>query len=180
MKLMLRELIQRLAKSKHSVALVFSQLVAQGLNFVTLAVITIYFSPSDFGLLTLILIIPSLVLSVSTFRYDQIIQVVESDQEAVDVVFGSLGILIVVTLLTAIVLMIIPTEVSLALGGIEVEPYLTLCVPFVFFSGFFSILQAWLLRLGHLYEISKANVTQAIIGNLIIAAAPFIFTSLNF
>lgn len=175
----IRELIEKnklLLKDKFisdASHLISANFLSQVLNVATLAAIAKFYSAYSFGILTLFLVIPSLLLSFSTGRYEQSIQIARTEKEAMSIVFLSVALVFAVSLLTLGGTLVFKTQIAKLVGGPEIIDYLPYTSIFVFFSGLFQVIRVWSLRKNRFKNISRSIMAQTVLGNLIIIFGSF-------
>lgn len=165
------------SNAKH---LVTANLFSQILNVGTLAVIAKFYSSYDFGLLTMLLVIPSILLSISTGRYEQAIQLPSSDEESAGIATFSLILVFCTTILSLLTMLLFSEPIAMWLGSKELVPLLPWMAPFVLFSGGLQVLRLWSIRKSRYRKISRALMMQTVVGNIIILVGPIIGKSLFF
>lgn len=136
--------------------------IAQGLNIIVAPIITRIYSPEDFGVLTTFTAILSILIIISSMKYEWGIPIAENDETAFVLVILSFLITIITAIFVFIVLYI--------LGGFNhifsISPiilkYRFLLSLGVLISGTYMILIQWGIRNKNFKDISKTKLSQSI------------------
>lgn len=134
---------------------------AQGLGVLVLPILSRLFAPQAFGVAELFTSITIIISVVACLRYELSIMLPESDAEAANLFGVSVVFTIIVSLITGIVFFIFGNNISGLLHSEELEIYLWLVSPAVFFSGLFLALNYWNSRTKHFGRLSLARVASS-------------------
>lgn len=139
--------------------------IAQALGVLLSPLITRIYSPDEFGILTLYIAIVALIEIYSSFRYEMAIPIAENEDKAVNMIFLSLSILIVITLIISIILLTFGKLFLELFDGDRIYNYRLLIPLGVLLLGIYNIMKQWALREKNFKSIGKTKLTQSISGN---------------
>ncbi len=129
-----------------------------------LPVITRLYSPEDFALLAVYLALVSTLAVAACLRLEVAIPLVETEDEAADLLTLALIVLILVTALLTLPALLMPEQIAAALGTPALAPYLWLVPLGVAMAGSYSALQFWATRTRRFGVIARTRVGQAATG----------------
>lgn len=135
---------------------------AQALMILATPLLTRLYTPEDFGLLAVYASILSFFTVIASLRYELAIPLPEADSEAIHLVILSLLILVLITILSAVVILITGDSLAELINAPQMGSYLWL-VPFgVFFIGAYQIFNYWALRTKSFGNITKTTLSQSV------------------
>jgi lipopolysaccharide exporter len=135
--------------------------IAQIIAVLSSPLLTRIFSPDAFGLMTLFISIIGIVKVVSCLRYEMAIVLPESDDEAVNILGGSILIVIGVTTISLVLLAFVGTPLLILFNAIELKAFLWI-MPFSIFSGgIFLALSYWFTRTRKFSQLSLIQVVNS-------------------
>jgi len=140
--------------------LVSGTTASQAIVILASPVLTRIYGPEAFGLLSLFTSATAIIAVIVCMRYEMAIMLPESDQEAANLLAGSL---LVTCLVSGLTLFVVTLNSDLVVGLMktpDMARYLWLVTPAVFFSGVFLSLNYWNSRTKHFGRLSVATVTS--------------------
>lgn len=141
--------------------LVSGTTIAQGIGVLATPLLTRLYGPEAFGTLALFTSITGIIGVVACLRYELAIMLPETDEEAANLLAVSLLAVVGVTLLT------IPTVtwgrplLLRLLNAPQLDPYLWLVPPVIFFGGVFHALNYWNSRTKQFGRLSVVRVVSS-------------------
>ncbi len=135
-----------------------------------LPLVTRLYSPEDFALLAVFLALVSTLAVAACLRLEVAIPLVETEDEAADLLALALSVLALVTALLTIPAFLMPDRIAAALGAPALAPYLWLVPLCVAMAGSYSALQFWATRARRFGAIARTRVGQAAAGGLAMLA----------
>ena len=148
--------------------------IAQAIPIAISPILTRMYTPEDFGLLALFLVLCSILSIIATGRYEMAIMSSESDDEAKQIVFLSILVAAFTFSITSTLIWFFDTEIVLLLGNSEIKNWLY-AVPFmILFYGTYQSIDYWLNRQkkyrrmseNKLIQVGSVSILQLIIGLL--------------
>ncbi|MBS7660938.1 oligosaccharide flippase family protein [Pseudomonas lalucatii] len=133
--------------------------IAQGITVGVTPVLTRLFSPAEFGMLAAFTSALTILLAVSSLRYEFALPQVRNIKQARTLVFLCLGLLFVTSLLVFIFLVVASIS-GFALWG-EWD-YIWLLPVGIMFAGAFQVANYWAVREKAFRELAKANVNRSL------------------
>lgn len=135
---------------------------AQLITVLAAPVLTRLYTPEDFGLLAVYASLLALIGVVASLRYELAIPLPESDVDAANVTALCLGLVGLVTILTAILVLLAGQRVAELLGTPTLAAYFWLLPVGVLFAGAFNVFNYWSVRAKRFSAIAGTRVRQAL------------------
>lgn len=148
--------------AKNLVKLSSSTIVSQALLLLTSPILTRLYSPSDFGVFAFFIGIIGVLSTVANLRYEQAIIVPESRHSANQLVYLSLIINSIFSLIILIILTLFSKPIFTLFKIEEYEKYSWLIPISVFFIGCYQAFNYWLVRNKKFNTIAKIKVQQSV------------------
>ena len=140
--------------------------ISQIFGIVFIPIITRLYPPAIYGTLAVFTSLLSILLVMSTFKYDFTISITEKDDDAEYLFILSLFIVSVLTIILFLILMYWGNYLAGLYHFEFIAPYYWLfCVGF-FGSSLYSLLTYWNLRTKNYLEITKTKITQSVSGSV--------------
>jgi O-antigen/teichoic acid export membrane protein len=139
--------------------------IAQAITLLALPVITRIYTPEEFGVLALFISILTTFSAVSCMRFEIAIPVPEKDGDAINLMALALGICLMVSLFSGIVLFLAQNHVLNFLGNRYIAEYLWIVPISTALLGFYSALQFWSVRKKRYGAIVRTRFKQSIGGS---------------
>lgn len=136
---------------------------AQFLAIIATPILTRFYSPDDFGLLTLFVSICGVLGVITCMRYELSIMLPKSDEEAVNLLGLSLFITSIISSLTVPVIWFGGQQFLSIISLPQLRSYLWMIPPFTFISGVFLSANYWNSRNKHFQRLSIARINRSII-----------------
>ncbi|MBP2144602.1 O-antigen/teichoic acid export membrane protein [Methanofollis sp. W23] len=158
--------------------LVSASVVAQVLGFLLLPIITRLYAPIDFGIFQLVMSITAIVVVVAPFSYQFALMLPKKDSDSINLLVLSLGIALLITLVTAVLLIGGSDLIEERVGVVGFGHYTYFVPILVGFNVIYFILTYWLSRKGRYGVIGLSKVlnntfSKAVqIGAGLLAASP--------
>ena len=161
----LREKLARLRQSgliRSITLLVGGTAFAQALMVLVLPILTRLYSPQDFSVLAVYASLLGIISVAACLRLDIAIPMPESDGDAANVLALALGFCLLVSVVTALPVLLAPVAIARLLHQPGLRAYLWLLPIGVLLAGTYSALQYWATRKKIFGVIAKTRMTQAI------------------
>lgn len=142
----------------------FGTLAGRLIAIAALPVLTRLYSPEDFALLAVYLALVSTLAVAACLRLEVAIPLVETNDEAADLLALALTVLTLVTALLTLPALLMPEQAAAALGAPALAPYLWLVPLGVAMAGSYSALQFWATRARRFGAIARTRIGQAAAG----------------
>lgn len=161
------------AKFRHGSAinniaiLTLGTVIAQVITVGATPILSRLFMPAEFGLLAVFTAITAVVATFVTFRYEANIIIPKADSEAVQLVFFSIGIAIVLGGCILLTIWIFPNLYGKLLSNEAIKPWLPWACLIGVFTAISATLFSWLNR-NQLYSvIAKFRISQSFVFSLV-------------
>jgi O-antigen/teichoic acid export membrane protein len=142
----------------------FGTLGGRLIALAALPLVTRLYSPEDFALLAVYLALVSTLAVAACLRLEVAIPLVETQEEAADLLALALSVLALITAVLAIPAFLMPDAIAAALGAPALASYLWLVPLGVAMAGSYSALQFWATRARRFGAIARTRVGQAAAG----------------
>ena len=134
---------------------------AQGLAILAAPFLARLFDPDTFGLAALFASFSSIIVAVSSLRYEMAIMLPKEDNDAANI-FGLCGLLVLgISILTAITFAFFGNRILFLLNGLEIAPYIGLLSLSVLLLGLALPLQYWFSRQKRFKELAIVRVVTS-------------------
>ena len=161
----LREKLARLLQSgliRSITLLVGGTAFAQALMVLVLPILTRLYSPQDFSVLAVYASLLGIISVAACLRLDIAIPMPETDGDAANLLALALGFCLLVSVATALPILLAPAAIARLLHQPGLQAYLWLLPIGVLLAGTYSALQYWATRKKIFGVIAKTRMTQAI------------------
>ncbi|MBK6912262.1 MAG: oligosaccharide flippase family protein [Ignavibacteriales bacterium] len=148
--------------SKNFLTLFSGSVIAQIIPLIASPFIARLFPPSEFGLLAIFAAIESFLLIFSSMQYELAIMLPEDDSEAFHLLILSLLITLIVTIISALTILIFNYKIAILLNSPELAGWLFLIPIEILILGSFKSLNVWASRYKKYRRISFRQITQSI------------------
>lgn len=136
--------------------------LGQGVVVAASPILTRLYTPADFGILAAYAAILSLVVVVSSLRYDVAVPLANEDEGAANLLALSLGAVLVTSVLVALAVILFGNQL-VRIGGTEgLQPYLWLLPLSVIGAGVYQALLGWAVRKEAMGAIARTKLSQGI------------------
>lgn len=135
--------------------------LAHSITILSIPISTRLFSPADYAVAATFSSIVGIIVVASCLRYDMAIALPESDAEAVNVLALSVGSLVGVTALVALIVAALPDRAFMLLGQPVLLSYLWMIPAAIFLGGLYAALQMWFVRRKAFGAIAASRVSQS-------------------
>ena len=142
------------------VTLMSGTTVAQAIPMALSPVFSRIYSPTDFGIYALFTSVAAVVSVVATGRYELAVMLPETPEDAINLVVGSLGLSLVVGLISLCIIMVLRESIASALGNPALAVWLYFIPPLVAFTGSYQALNYWHNRYKRYSIMGMSRVTQ--------------------
>ncbi|NPA72272.1 MAG: oligosaccharide flippase family protein [Gammaproteobacteria bacterium] len=136
---------------------------AQALGILAAPILSRLFAPEAFGVAALFSSVVAVIAVFATMRYERAIMLPADDADAANLVGVSLGITLVVSLLTVLLIRWVQYPLLRILNAPDLAPYLPLTALGVFFAGSIITFNYWLSRLKRFGRMSVVKVSNSVI-----------------
>ena len=134
---------------------------AQGLGILLAPIVTRLFAPEAFGVAALFASITGIIGVVACLRYELSIMLPKTDEEAANLLGVSLCFVLIISAITALIILFASDIIARLLNSPELKKYLWLISISVFVSGVFLALNYWNSRTKHFGRLSIARVVSS-------------------
>lgn len=148
---------------KSVLTLMIGSVFSQVIPILISPVITRLYTPADFGIFALFLSVAQLIAVISSGRYELAVMLPRKDEDSFNILALSIGIAIVVSTLTFIMIYFFSHEISTISGSPDIEGWLILIPVLVLFMGLFQAFNYWVNRKKHYRDLSVSRITQSLI-----------------
>ncbi|PAO90943.1 hypothetical protein BV581_17210 [Stutzerimonas stutzeri] len=159
---MIKQLLSKNEFAKNVLILMTGTVLAQSLPIAIIPILTRIFTPEDFGLLALYGAFVSVLGVVATGRYEIAIMLPEEHDEARALLQASVMVALLISIIVSIPLVSWNQEIALALGNIDISPWLYLVPISVFFTGVYQSLTYWNNRHKKFKNTAFSKVNQGL------------------
>jgi lipopolysaccharide exporter len=142
--------------------LVSGSVTAQILGILLVPLITRIYSPDDLGIFQIFLSISGILVIFSTFSYQFAIMLPKTDEDSANVAFLGAILVTLVSLLTALIVLLLPKDVEHILNAPGISKYLLYIPAITFFNGIFFVQNYWLSRKVRFGVIAGSRIVNTI------------------
>jgi O-antigen/teichoic acid export membrane protein len=142
--------------------LVSGSVASQVLSILLVPIITRIYSPDDMGIFQLFLSISGILVIFSTFSYQFAIMLPKSEEDSATISSLCAILVTVISLLTAVVVIFLPTDVEYILNAPGITNYLIYLPAITFFNGIFFVQNYWLSRKVRFGVIAGSRIVNTI------------------
>ncbi|MTI76250.1 MAG: lipopolysaccharide biosynthesis protein [Marinobacter sp.] len=135
---------------------------AQILILASAPLLTRLYTPEDFGVLAVYAALLAFYSIISSLRYELAIPIQESNKDAVPIVILCLIIVLIMTAISAFMIVLIGEKLAGVLGAEGLSGYFWLLPVGIFLSGVYNVFHYWAIRTRNFSNIAKTNITQAL------------------
>ena len=140
---------------------------AQVLGILFYPLITRIYSADEYGVLTVYSVTLALIVIIATLDYYKAIPIADNDENAINILALSTGVLLFFVIIITILLTIWDEKILGLLNSEALIKY-KYFIPFgVFFTGAYYILQEWALRMRNYKQITKTKINQSLYSNIL-------------
>lgn len=142
--------------------LVSGSVASQILSILLIPIISRIYSPDDFGLFQLFMSISGILVIVSTFSYQFAIMLPKTEEDAANVTSVCTALVILTSLLTGVILLLIPVNLDNIFKTPGISIYLPLLPLIIFLNGMFFVQNYWLSRRTRFGVIAGSRVSNTL------------------
>jgi O-antigen/teichoic acid export membrane protein len=142
--------------------LVSGSVASQVLGILLIPIITRIYNPDDFGIFQLFMSISGILVIVSTFSYQFAIMLPKTEEDAANVTSLCTVLVIITSLLTGIVVLLIPVNIDEIFNTPGISSYLPLLSLIIFLNGMFFVQNYWLSRRTRFGVIAGSRVSNTL------------------
>ncbi|MGK0254906.1 MAG: O-antigen/teichoic acid export membrane protein [Mariniflexile sp.] len=135
---------------------------AQLISVLAAPILTRLYTPEDFGMLAVFVSIVAIFTVIASLRYELAIPLPLKDQDAANITVLSLGILIITSTLSFVIVFCFSNEIANALNAQNLIDYLWMLPVSVFMIGAYQIFNYWAIRKNTYKLISNTKIKQAV------------------
>ena len=145
----------------HVLTLMTGTALAQGITMATIPILTRFYNPEDFGILSIFIGIASIMTVWVALRYELAIVIPEKEEDAMALVKLSFSITIIMALLCLIVILTLGHRIVTLFNLPYIHPWLKYLPLSILSAGFYNILYYWCNRNKRFDKISISKVFQS-------------------
>ena len=142
--------------------LMTGSIVAQAIPIAISPILTRIYTPEDFGLFAAYMAIVSLIVSISSLRYELAIPLAKSDKQATNVLLLSCLLAISIVILTGIIIAVYSGAIIGGTSSSLTIDFLWLIPIGVLFGGFYQIFSFWSVRKKDFKTISTTKIRRSL------------------
>lgn len=142
--------------------LVSGNVAGQILSILLVPILTRIYGPNDFGVFQLFLSISGILIIFSTFSYQFAIMLPKKEEDSANLTFLCVILVILISFLTAIIVLLVPKDIEHILNAPEISKYLIYIPAIIFFNGIFLAQNYWLSRKTRFGIIAGSSVINSI------------------
>jgi O-antigen/teichoic acid export membrane protein len=158
--------------SRNVLTLMTGTTIAQAIPIAISPILTRIYSPEDFGFFALYMSLLLVLSSIATMKYELAINLPLKDEDAYVVLFLSIVIALVVSVILFLVMLFYSRPIALLLGNEAIRPWLYLLPFSILLAGIINSLNYWFnrkkafktLAISRVAQTSSASVTQLSLG----------------
>jgi O-antigen/teichoic acid export membrane protein len=158
---MIKKITPKSEFTRNVLTLMTGTTIAQAIPIAISPILTRIYTPDDFGIMTLYLSISNIFIVIATGKYELAIMLPEEDGDAVNVLLLSMGITIIISLISFFTIIIFGKQIALGLGNIEIQKWLYFLPVSVFFSGVYQAMNLWTNRKKKYKNIAASNILRS-------------------
>lgn len=135
--------------------------LAQALSVIAAPILARLYAPSDFGVFALFMSVSGIIAVIVSLRYELTIMLPAREEDAANLLAGSMGISIVVSIFTIPIILLGGEAIGTWLNAPELIPFLWLLPVVIFFGGIGAghpVLNAWASRKRNFTRVSTTRV----------------------
>ncbi len=134
--------------------------IAQGITFIVTPILTRLYSPEQFGVLSLYMVVFSIASIGSCFSYEPSIMLPEDETEAMKLLIACLGLTIIMAGLSCIIFLLIKSKLTYFFHGADLNA-MVLWIPLTFFTvGVFQSFNYWNTRNKRFMNLFASKIWQ--------------------
>jgi len=136
--------------------------IAQAIPIAISPILTRLYTPKDFGILALFVVITSIFGSIANGRYELAIMLPKKDEDAINLMALGFVINIFLTITIFIIILLFDSIILALLGNSDIKPWLYLIPITIFLIGCFNLLRFFNNRKKLYKDLAKVNVYKSI------------------
>lgn len=152
---------------KSVLTLVSGTVLGQAVTLASLPILTRIYSPDDFGVLALFTSCALIVSTAACLRLDVAIPTATKHNEARDLLLLAVTFAAIISIVTFLVLLLIPESVILNYGVDQPLLYISILAFAIFFSSTYNAFQFWATRAKKFGIVARTRVTQSVYGAVV-------------
>lgn len=153
--------------NRNTVILVSSTAFGQGIGILIIPILTRLYSPEDFGVLAIYTSSLSMLLALSSMRYEWAIPIAKDEESVAHLLILCLFILIGFTFLVGFAIWLAQGKIRQWGYLSPIQPYLLLLPIGILGAGIYQILNAWAVRERDFTALAKTKIRQSLTGSVI-------------
>jgi O-antigen/teichoic acid export membrane protein len=147
--------------SKNVLTLMTGTTIAQAIPIAITPILTRLYTPEDFGILALFMSITAVLSIISNGKFEQAIMLPKEEKEALNIVYLSVIISSVFSLLLFVLVVLLKGIIAQVLEEPKIENWLFLVPISVLFIGLFNSLKLYNIRVKNFKQVSVSMVTKS-------------------
>ncbi|KEQ13091.1 oligosaccharide flippase family protein [Endozoicomonas numazuensis] len=147
--------------ARNVATLMTGTVLAQAIPIAVSPILTRLYTPEDFGLFALYGALAAIISMLATGRYEQAIMLPQDDDEAINIVIFSLGIVVSVSVLSLVTVFLFNVELTKLLGSDDISGWLYLLPVSILVVGCYQNFYYWVNRQKKYKNIAINRVFQS-------------------
>lgn len=135
--------------------------IAQAIPIAISPILTRIYTPEDFGMFALYISIASIIAAIATGRYELAIMLPRKDENAANLVVLSIGIALIVSLVSFIIVFLFNERITNFLGNREISNWLYFIPMTVLFTGIYQSFNYWSNRKKRFRRLAINRITRS-------------------
>lgn len=135
--------------------------IAQAIPIAISPILTRIYTPDDFGMFALYISIASIIAAIATGRYELAIMLPRKDENAANLVVLSIGIALIVSLVSFIIVFLFNERITNFLGNREISNWLYFIPMTVLFTGIYQSFNYWSNRKKRFRRLAINRITRS-------------------
>lgn len=147
--------------NRHVLTILSGSTLAQLIPLVSEPILVRFFTPVEFGILALFLGVATIFSSIATARYEMAIVLPSQDDAAINILALSLIITVVMSLFSALVILVFGGQIALLANSQGLFEFLKWVPLYVLFAGVFQSFNQWATRKKYFGNVATSKLSQS-------------------
>lgn len=147
--------------NRHVAAILSGSTLAQLIPLISEPILVRFFTPVEFGILALFLAVATIFSSVATARYEMAIVLPKRDELAINLLFLSLFITIIMSLFSGVIVWFFGANIASIANSPGLLEFLKWVPLYVLFAGVFQSFNQWATRKKYFNNVAVSKLSQS-------------------
>lgn len=158
---MIKKIIPKSDFSRNVLTLMTGTSIAQAIPIAISPILTRIYTPDDFGIFALYMSIASIIAVIATGRYELAIMLPKKDSDAINILFISIVLSLIVSLLSFLIVFIFNSQITNLLGSQDISNWLYFIPITVLLTGLYQSFNYWQNRKKKYKTLAQNRVIQS-------------------